>query len=142
MKLKSFIFLVILMTLWSCSSSKRIIELQNQVQNLEKLLSKQKNENVELSSFMTSLREQAIKPHQSYIKICQTKDTATAEILVSKYNELLQNYNRLEFYYNSLREKSEINKINLENNLLQLKDKNLSPQKQKNPQSELRIFVF
>lgn len=131
MKLKLFIFLFILTALWNCTSSKHIKELQNQVQILEKELFKQKNENVELSSFMASLREQATKPYQSYIKICQTNDTATAEVLVSKYNQLLQNYNRLQFYYNTLKEKSEIDKLNLEKNLMQLKYKSLSPLKTK-----------
>ena len=124
MKLKLFIFSFIIMTLWGCTSSKQIIKLQKQVQELEKELSKQKHENLELGSFMTSLREQAIKPYQSYIKICQTNDTASAEILVSKYNELLQNYNHLQLYYNTLKEKSEMDKLNLEKKIMELKDKN------------------
>ena len=117
MKLKSFTFIVILTALWGCTSSRHIIELQNQVQDLEKELSKQKHENLELNSFMASLREQLKRPYEDYVKVCQTNDTATAERLVTKYNELLQNYNRLQFYYNTLKEKSEVDKRDLEKKL-------------------------
>jgi hypothetical protein len=131
MKLKLFIFSFIIMTLWSCTSSRYTKELQNQVQELEKELSKQKHENLELSSFTTSLQEQYKRPYQDYVKICQTNDTLTTDILTSKYNQLLQNYSQLQFYFNTLKDKSEIDKLNLEKKIMELKDKNLFPQKTK-----------
>jgi predicted membrane protein len=80
MKLMTITFLLSLLFFCSCSNTKRITELQNQVQALEKELYVRKHENMELSSFMVSMRKQFAKPFQHYIKICQTDDTNTIEI--------------------------------------------------------------
>ncbi len=120
MKIKLIIFLFILTTLWSCSSSKQVVELQNKVRELEKELSKQKDENIELSSFRISLDEQLKKYPSAYVRVCQT-DEIILDSVVLKYNRLFQNYNQLQSSYKSLKENSEIDKMNLEKTISTMK---------------------
>ena len=123
MKLKLFIFSFIIMTLWGCTSSKQIIELQNKIGNLEKEIVKLQYDNKELGSFRTSLDEQLKKYPSAYVKVCQT-DEIVLDSIVLKYNRLLQNYNQLQSSYKSLKENSEIDKMNLDKAISTLKSQN------------------
>jgi hypothetical protein len=131
MKIKLIIITFIFATLSSCTSSKQVVELQNKVRQLEKELSKQKHENLELSSFRTSLDEQLKKYPSAYVKVCQT-DEIVLDSVVLKYNRLFQNYNQLQSLCKTLKENAKIDKIdkmNLEKAIFELKDKSKLPQK-------------
>jgi hypothetical protein len=121
MKLQTITILLTLLFFCSCSNTKRIIELQNQIKGLEKELSVRKHENMELSSFMVSVRKQFTKPFQHYIKICQTDDTNTIEIQKMKYTSLLHSYSLLQFFHKDLEQRFEIEKANTEKLILELK---------------------
>jgi cell division protein FtsB len=124
MKIKLFIFSFILTTLWGCTSSRKVVEFQNKVENLEKEIVKLQYENKELGSFRASLDEQLKKYPSVYVKICQT-DEVVLDSVVLKYNRLLQNYNQLQSSYKSLKENSEMDKMNLEKVILNLQHKNI-----------------
>ncbi|MDZ7896470.1 MAG: hypothetical protein U5N85_00360 [Arcicella sp.] len=131
MKLRTITSLLLLLLFSSCSNTKRIKELQNQVHILEQELSVRKHENMELSSFMVSLRKQFTKPFQHYIKICQTDDTDTIEIQKTKYTSLLHSYNLLQFFHKDLEQRFEIEKANTDKLILELRSESQSLQNTK-----------
>jgi hypothetical protein len=135
MKFTIFTFSLTMIFLCGCSNTKKMVALQNQVKVLEKELIEQQHENMELSSFMTSLRKQFTKPFQHYIKICQTDDTNTIEIQKMKYTTLLHSYNLLQFFHKDLEQRFEIEKASTEKVILELKNENQSLQniKKKTP---------
>ena len=101
--------LAIFTTLSSCTDTKKVTELQDQVRRLESQVLKERQENAELSGFRFSLENQLKKKSEDYIK-CQEKSSDTFESLSIKYNRLLDEYNKLQSMYKSLNETYEINK--------------------------------
>jgi uncharacterized protein YbcI len=91
-----------------CTEPKQISALQNQVAQLENTLKKEREENVELSSFRFSLESQFKKKTEDYTK-CQEDGKETMESLTERYNRLLTDYNQLTASYET------IEKANLEN---------------------------
>jgi hypothetical protein len=131
MKLRIFTFSLAIIFLSSCSNTKKVTAFQNQVKALEQELSVRKHENMELSSFMTSLRKQFTKPFQHYIRICQTDDTNTIEIQKMKYISLLHNYSLLQFFHKDLEQGFEIEKAKTEKLILELRNESQSLQNTK-----------
>ena len=95
----------------SCTDTKKITELQDQVRRLESQVLKERQENAELSSFRFSLESQFKKKSEDYVK-CQEESKETFESLSSKYNRLLDDYNKLQASYKSLNETYEASKEN------------------------------
>ena len=95
----------------SCTDTKKITELQDQVRRLESQVLKERQENAELSSFRFSLESQFKKKSEDYVK-CQEDSKETFESLSIKYNRLLDDYNKLQASYKSLNETYEASKEN------------------------------
>ncbi len=95
----------------SCTDTKKITELQDQVRRLESQVLKERQENAELSSFRFSLESQFKKKSEDYVK-CQEDSKETFETLSIKYNRLLDDYNKLQASYKSLNETYEASKEN------------------------------
>ena len=95
----------------SCTDTKKITELQDQVRRLESQVLKERQENAELSSFRFSLESQFKKKSEDYVK-CQEESKETFESLSIKYNRLLDDYNKLQASYKSLNETYEASKEN------------------------------
>ena len=95
----------------SCTDTKKITELQDQVRRLETQVLKERQENAELSSFRFSLESQFKKKSDDYVK-CQEDSKETFESLSIKYNRLLDDYNKLQASYKSLNETYEASKEN------------------------------
>ena len=95
----------------SCTDTKKITELQDQVRRLESQVLKERQENAELSSFRFSLESQFKKKSDDYVK-CQEDSKETFESLSIKYNRLLDDYNKLQASYKSLNETYEASKEN------------------------------
>ena len=95
----------------SCTDTKKISELQDQVRRLESQVLKERQENAELSSFRFSLESQFKKRSDDYVK-CQEDSKETFESLSIKYNHLLDDYNKLQASYKSLNETYEASKEN------------------------------
>jgi outer membrane murein-binding lipoprotein Lpp len=98
-------------SLSSCTDTKKITELQDQVRRLESQVLKERQENAELSSFRFSLESQFKKKSEDYVK-CQEDSKETFESLSIKYNRLLDDYNKLQASYKSLNETYEASKEN------------------------------
>ena len=95
----------------SCTDTKKIAEVQDQVRRLESQVLKERQENAELSSFRFSLESQFKKKSEDYVK-CQEDSKETFESLSIKYNRLLDDYNKLQASYKSLNETYEASKEN------------------------------
>jgi archaellum component FlaC len=91
----------IALTLTSCTESKQLVALQQQAAQLENTLKKEREENVELSSFRFSLESQFKKKTEDYVK-CQEDGKETMESLSERYNRLLTDYNQLSASYEVL----------------------------------------
>lgn len=100
---------IISITLFGCTDTKKVTEVQNQVHRLESQVLKERQENAELSSFRFSLESQFKKKSEDYVK-CQEDSKETFESLSIKYNRLLDDYNKLQSTYKSLNETYEISK--------------------------------
>lgn len=98
-------------TLLSCTDTKKVTEIQDQVRRLESQVLKERQENAELSSFRFSLESQFKKKSEDYVK-CQEDRLETFESLSIKYNRLLDDYNKLQASYKSLNETYEASKEN------------------------------
>ena len=114
--------LAIFTTLSSCTDTKKVTELQDQVRRLESQVLKERQENAELSGFRFSLENQLKKKSEDYIK-CQEKSSDTFESLSIKYNRLLDEYNKLQSMYKSLNETYEINKQSSTRVIAELEEK-------------------
>lgn len=95
----------------SCTDTKKITGLQDQVRRLESQVLKERQENAELSSFRFSLESQFKKKSEDYVK-CQEDSKEVFESLSIKYNRLLDDYNKLQASYKSLNETYEASKEN------------------------------
>jgi chromosome segregation ATPase len=91
----------IALALTSCTESKQLVALQQQAAQLENTLKKEREENVELSSFRFSLESQFKKKTEDYVK-CQEDGKETMESLSERYNRLLTDYNQLSASYEVL----------------------------------------
>lgn len=119
MKTKLVFILLIIITLWNCTPSKQVIEFQNQIRVLEIALAKQQDENKELSSFRISLEEQFKNP-KIYVKTCQVEEPPL-DSLKLKNKEILQENQKLKSDYISSKNDCEIDKMNLEKVISELK---------------------
>ncbi|MDZ7900294.1 MAG: hypothetical protein U5N85_20000 [Arcicella sp.] len=110
---KQFTIIVVALavSMSSCTDTKKITELQDQVRRLESQVLKERQENAELSSFRFSLESQFKKKSEDYVK-CQEDSKETFETLSIKYNRLLDDYNKLQASYKSLNETYEASKEN------------------------------
>jgi len=102
---------VVSMTLSSCTDTKKVTEIQDQIRRLESQVLKERQENAELSSFRFSLESQFKKKSEDYVK-CQEDSKETFESLSIKYNQLLDDYNKLQSSYKLLNETYEVSKEN------------------------------
>jgi outer membrane murein-binding lipoprotein Lpp len=107
----TIIIAALAISLTSCTDTKKITELQDQVRRLESQVLKERQENAELSSFRFSLESQFKKKSEDYVK-CQEDSKETFESLSIKYNRLLDDYNKLQASYKSLNETYEASKEN------------------------------
>lgn len=107
----TIIIAVLAVLMSSCTDTKKITELQDQVRRLESQVLKERQENAELSSFRFSLESQFKKKSDDYVK-CQEDSKETFESLSIKYNRLLDDYNKLQASYKSLNETYEASKEN------------------------------
>ena len=110
---KQFTIIVaaLVVSMSSCTDTKKITEIQDQVRRLESQVLKERQENAELSSFRFSLESQFKKKSEDYVK-CQEDSKETFESLSIKYNRLLDDYNKLQASYKSLNETYEASKEN------------------------------
>lgn len=110
---KQFIIIIAALgvSMSSCTDTKKITEIQDQVRRLESQVLKERQENAELSSFRFSLESQFKKKSEDYVK-CQEDSKETFESLSIKYNRLLDDYNKLQASYKSLNETYEASKEN------------------------------
>lgn len=106
----------------SCTDTKKITGLQEQVRRLESQISKDRQENAELSSFRFSLESQFKKKSEDYVK-CQEDSKETFESLSIKYNRLLDDYNKLQALYKSLNETYETSKENSARTIAELEER-------------------
>jgi len=102
---------VVSITLSSCTDTKKVTEIQDQIRRLESQVLKERQENAELSSFRFSLESQFKKKSEDYVK-CQEDSKETFESLSIKYNQLLDDYNKLQSSYKLLNETYEVSKEN------------------------------
>jgi outer membrane murein-binding lipoprotein Lpp len=107
----TIIIVALAVSMSSCTDTKKITELQDQVRRLESQVLKERQENAELSSFRFSLESQFKKKSEDYVK-CQEDSKETFETLSIKYNRLLDDYNKLQASYKSLNETYEASKEN------------------------------
>ena len=107
----TIIVAVLAVSMSSCTDTKKITEIQDQVRRLESQVLKERQENAELSSFRFSLESQFKKKSEDYVK-CQEDSKETFESLSIKYNRLLDDYNKLQASYKSLNETYEASKEN------------------------------
>lgn len=107
----TIIVVALVVSMSSCTDTKKISELQDQVRRLESQVLKERQENAELSSFRFSLESQFKKRSDDYVK-CQEDSKETFESLSIKYNHLLDDYNKLQASYKSLNETYETSKEN------------------------------
>jgi DNA anti-recombination protein RmuC len=107
----TIIIVALAVSMSSCTDTKKITELQDQVRRLESQVLKERQENAELSSFRFSLESQFKKKSEDYVK-CQEDSKETFESLSIKYNRLLDDYNKLQASYKSLNETYEASKEN------------------------------
>ncbi len=84
----------VIVALTQCTESKQLVAMRQQINQLENTLKKEREENVELSSFRFSLESQFKKKADDYVK-CQEDGKETLESLTERYNRLLTDYNQL-----------------------------------------------
>jgi hypothetical protein len=111
------IFILLIINTLSCSTSKKILHLQNQVTNLktELWLVQQKTE--ELSSFRFWLKS----PQGNKFPIIDPTKGLTYDSLCTKYNNLLDKYIQLHTPYFALEKNFNIDYVNTEATILKLK---------------------
>ncbi len=121
---QSFFALMALLTisLSACTETKKIAELQDQIRRQESQITKERQENSELSSFRFSLESQFKKKNEEYLK-CQEDSKETFEALSLKYNRLLDDYTKLQTSYKSLNEAYETSKENAASVIMELEEK-------------------
>ena len=102
-KLASILFVTLMVFLSSCTDTKQITDLQDQARRLEAQITKERQENAELSSYRFSMESQFKRKNEDYVK-CQEEGKDNFESLSKRYGELNSDYDKLGSAYKSLNE--------------------------------------
>jgi chromosome segregation ATPase len=102
-KLSTLFSLALLVFLSSCTDTKQITDLQDQARRLEAQVTKERQENAELSSYRFSMESQFKRKNEDYVK-CQEEGKDNFESLSKRYGELNSDYDKLQAAYKSLNE--------------------------------------
>ncbi|MEA5260036.1 hypothetical protein VB264_19720 [Arcicella aquatica] len=123
MKKSLFIMMAFLMiSLFACTESKKLVELQDQNRRQGIQLSKLHEENAELSSLNFTLKSQSKKKDEELVK-CQTDFKEVIEPIVLKYNHLLEDYTKLQASNKVLNDAYETSKENAASVIMELEEK-------------------
>ena len=102
-KLSTLLSFALLVFLSSCTDTKQITDLQDQARRLEAQVTKERQENSELSSYRFSMESQFKRKNEDYVK-CQEDGKMSFESLGARYVELGSDYEKLQAAYKSLNE--------------------------------------
>ena len=102
-KLSTLLSFALLVFLSSCTDTKQITDLQDQARRLEAQITKERQENAELSSYRFSMESQFKRKNEDYVK-CQEEGKDNFESLSKRYGELNSDYDKLGAAYKSLNE--------------------------------------
>lgn len=100
-KLSTFLYAALLFFFSSCTDTKQITDLQDQARRLEAQVTKERQENAELSSYRFSMESQFKRKNEDYVK-CQEEGKDNFESLSKRYGELNSDYDKLQAAYKSL----------------------------------------
>jgi len=109
-------------SLFACTESKKLVELQDQNRRQGIQLSKLHEENAELSSLNFTLKGQSKKKDEELVK-CQTDFKEVIEPIVLKYNHLLEDYTKLQASNKVLNDAYETSKENAASIIMELEEK-------------------
>lgn len=107
-KISILLSLTFLVFLSSCTDTKQITDLQEQARRLEAQITKERQENAELSSYRFSMESQFKRKNEDYVK-CQEEGKDNFESLSNRYSELNSDYDKLGAAYKSLTEANNAN---------------------------------
>ncbi|MBP6385943.1 MAG: hypothetical protein KA313_07645 [Pseudarcicella sp.] len=113
-------FMVVFMT--GCVDTKRVTELSDQIKRLESQVLKERQDNAELSTFRFSLESQFKQKSDQYVK-CSEDNKETIETLGEKYNNLVQDFNKIQSSYKQLNSTFESSKENSTRQINELEEK-------------------
>jgi hypothetical protein len=99
----------IILFLASCQDTKQISDLQDQARRLEAQIQKERQENIELSSYRYSMESQFKRKNQDYVK-CLEDGKENFESLSKKYSELGSDYDKLQVAFKSLNKANDAHK--------------------------------
>ncbi len=102
-KLSTLLSFALLAFLSGCTDTKQITDLQDQARRLEAQITKERQENAELSSYRFSMESQFKRKNEDYVK-CQEEGKDNFESLSKRYGELNSDYDKLGAAYKSLNE--------------------------------------
>ena len=108
-KLSTLLSFALLLFLSSCTDTKQITDLQDQSRRLEAQITKERQENAELSSYRFSMESQFKRKNEDYVK-CQEEGKDNFESLSKRYGELTSDYDKLGAAYKSLNEANDANR--------------------------------
>ena len=108
-KLSTLLSFALLFFLSSCTDTKQITDLQDQARRLEAQVTKERQENAELSSYRFSMESQFKRKNEDYVK-CQEEGKDNFESLSKRYGELNSDYDKLGAAYKSLNEANDANR--------------------------------
>ncbi len=112
--------MVVFMT--GCVDTKRVTELSDQIKRLESQVLKERQDNAELSTFRFSLESQFKQKSDQYVK-CSEDNKETIETLGEKYNNLVQDFNKIQSSYKQLNSTFESSKENSTRQINELEEK-------------------
>ncbi len=114
------LFMVVFMT--GCVDTKRVTELSDQIKRLESQVLKERQDNAELSTFRFSLESQFKQKSDQYVK-CSEDNKETIETLGDKYNNLVNDFNKIQASYKQLNNTFESSKENSSRQINELEEK-------------------
>ena len=109
LKVATLLSFALLFFLSSCTDTKQITDLQEQARRLEAQVTKERQENSELSSYRFSMESQFKRKNEDYVK-CQEDGKMSFESLGARYVELGSDYEKLQAAYKSLNEANDANR--------------------------------
>ena len=108
-KIFTCLSVAIILFLASCQDTKQISDLQDQARRLEAQIQKERQENIELSSYRYSMESQFKRKNQDYVK-CLEDGKENFESLSKKYSELGSDYDKLQVAFKSLNKANDAHK--------------------------------
>lgn len=108
---KSILLIISALVLINCQNAKPIIDVQAQINRLERQLATERQDGIELNGIKNGIQRQYNKRSDDYVK-CNENNTMTMETLTKNYDALLADFTKLQIAYKTLSEAHEVQQQN------------------------------